>query len=629
LLQACAALADSLLRACPRLKILASSREPLGIDGEAVLAVPSLPFPAAGQMPPIEELAAYPAVRLFIDRARLVLPNYQLAPDNAAAIARICQRLDGIPLALEMAAARMNLLGADQLADRLDDAFRLLTGGSRAALPRQQTLRATLDWSYKLLDDSQRLLLQRLSVFAGGCTLEAAEAICAGDGLEAGEVLDVLGALVTKSMVIAEHTPGEAARYHLLETVRQYAREKLNDAGETARLHNRHLDYFLAFAEDAFPRLQAPEGPAWRDKVAAERDNWRQAVEWSFSGDPSQIEAGPRLVIAVMYGPWRWNSEEVDWRLRGIELCRRRPDISPRLHIKLLEHASALSESEKDALSFAIQAVEIARNLGVDGRETLMWCLFQLARVVTGGEDRFERVNAAMAEAESILEAITPGYYPPEEELRVRGHFTQQRADFANQQGQHLEARRYAAESIRLYEASGSGWFAIMGHTHFGAASEALGEYAEAEAHFLAALNLTGQVAGWDSAYLLRQLARIDLRQGRLEQALEHCRASTRQAQHSSHPIIMASNVGLLADIRARQGQPLRAASLSGASAAMFVRLKRPPWEDTTLDTLLPGWREGPLQADIAEAYEAGQAMSTKDAVALALEDNADSSADG
>ena len=185
LLEACAQLTEALLRACPGLKVLASSREPLSIAGEAVYGVRSLPFPNPDRLPPIESLMEYTAVSLFVDRARLVLPDYQATEHNAAALARICQRLDGIPLAIELAAARINVLNAANLAERLDDAFRVLTGGSRTALPRQQTLRAMIDWSYDLLSEAERRILQRLSVFAGGCNLEAAEAVCADTPLAA------------------------------------------------------------------------------------------------------------------------------------------------------------------------------------------------------------------------------------------------------------------------------------------------------------------------------------------------------------------------------------------------------------------------------------------------------------
>ena len=235
LVDACAHLVSHLLAAAPTLFILASSREALGISGEVAYRVPSLSTPDMRHPPPVETLTQYEAVRLFIERAETVLPGFAVTRENAPAIAQICHRLEGIPLAIELAAVRVKLLRPEQIAARLDDRFRLLTGGSRSALPRHQTLRALIDWSYDLLTDPERTLLRRLAVFAGGWTLEAAEAICAGDGLEGVEVLDTLSQLVNKSLALPDCEAGDEARYQLLETIRQYAREKLLDVGAGTR----------------------------------------------------------------------------------------------------------------------------------------------------------------------------------------------------------------------------------------------------------------------------------------------------------------------------------------------------------------------------------------------------------
>ena len=231
-IEACARLADTLLQACPKLSILASSREALGIAGEVSFRVPPLALPEADQSPPIEVLAQYEAIRLFVDRAATASPGFTLTPANAPAILQVCQRLDGIPLAIELAAARVKLLQVAEIAQHLDDRFRLLTGGSRAALPRYQTLRASIDWSYELLSPAERTLLQRLSVFAGGWMLEGAEAVGCGDDLASCDVLELLGQLVDKSLVIAGTESGSETRYRMLETIRQYAHEKLVEAGQ-------------------------------------------------------------------------------------------------------------------------------------------------------------------------------------------------------------------------------------------------------------------------------------------------------------------------------------------------------------------------------------------------------------
>ncbi|MBI3998211.1 MAG: adenylate/guanylate cyclase domain-containing protein, partial [Armatimonadetes bacterium] len=247
-LSACGHLADRLLRRCPNVRIMATSQQGLGISGEFTYRVPSLASPDLQRVPSVEDLARYEAVRLFVERAVYRQPRFQLTDRNASAVAQVCHRLDGIPLAIELAVARLNGLSVEQIATRLDDRFRLLTGGSRTALPRQQTLKGAIDWSYSLLSEKEQALLRRLSVFAGGCSLETAEAVCAGAGIDTDEILDLLTGLVEKSLVVAERRESEH-RYRLLETVRRYGLDRLREAGEVADVHRRHLAWFLALAE--------------------------------------------------------------------------------------------------------------------------------------------------------------------------------------------------------------------------------------------------------------------------------------------------------------------------------------------------------------------------------------------
>jgi predicted ATPase/transcriptional regulator with XRE-family HTH domain len=303
LIDACARLADRLLQACPQLTILASSREGLGVSGEITYRVPSLSIPETQQ--PIEKIVRFEAVRLFVERAASIHPGFLVTEANAQAVVQICRRLDGIPLAIELAAARMDLLSPEQIAARLDKRFRLLTGGSRTALPRQQTLRASIDWSYSLLAESERLLLQRLSVFTGGWTLDAAEAVCGFDELDDFEVLDGLGQLVKKSLVVTDSQAGVSVRYRLLETIRQYAREKLLDAGTGADVRTRHLNYYLELAEQAEPHLRGPDQVDWNDRLEAEIDNLRAALEWS---GEDQVEKGLRIVGSLI---WFWKTRMI------------------------------------------------------------------------------------------------------------------------------------------------------------------------------------------------------------------------------------------------------------------------------------------------------------------------------
>jgi predicted ATPase len=297
LLAACAQVTETVMRACPHLRILATSREALGLMGEQTYRVPSLSLPDARQLPPLERLQEFEAVQLFTDRARLSQASFAVTAANAASVVQVCQRLDGIPLAIELAAARVNALPVEKIAGRLDDRFRLLTSGSRTALPRQQTLRALIDWSYDLLSGPERALLQRLSVFAGGWTLEAAEAVCRDEGSEEGELLDLLTALTGKSLVICELCDAEA-RYGLLETVRHYARNRLLEAGEAEMLRRRHRDFFLQFAEEAEPEQHGPEQAAWFVRLEREHGNLRVALEWS-RAEEGGAEAGLRLAGAL------------------------------------------------------------------------------------------------------------------------------------------------------------------------------------------------------------------------------------------------------------------------------------------------------------------------------------------
>ena len=279
LIDACAELAEAWLHSSPGLRVLATSREALGITGEVAWPVPSLSLPDLRRLPDLESLPRYESARLFVERTAAVRPDFTLTEQNASAVAQVCYRLDGIPLAIELAAARTKVLSVEEIAARLGDSFRLLAAGSRTAMPRQRTLHATMDWSHKLLGQKERVLFRRLSVFAGGFTLEAAESICAGEELQRDEVLELLSQLVDKSLVVAQERDG-AARYRLLETVRQYGRERLEEAGEAALVREQHAGHYLAVAEEAEPELKGERQLAWLERLEQEHDNLRVAMAW-------------------------------------------------------------------------------------------------------------------------------------------------------------------------------------------------------------------------------------------------------------------------------------------------------------------------------------------------------------
>ncbi|HEX2165183.1 MAG TPA: LuxR family transcriptional regulator, partial [Thermoanaerobaculia bacterium] len=278
LVEASALLVDRLLRSCPRLRVLATSREALGIAGEQAWLVPPLALPPEDETARAGDVLAAAAVELFVERARGARPGFLLADEDAPTVAQICRRLDGLPLALELAAARIKVLAPRELARRLDDAFALLTGGARTAPPRHRTLRATLDWSYRLLDEAERSVLRRLSVFLGAFDLEGAEAVAAGEGVEREAVLDLVAALVDRSLLTVESVAGRA-RYRLLETVRRYATERLAEAGERERAARRHVRHHLALAEAAEPEVFGGGGEGAMRRLDEHATDLRAAFE--------------------------------------------------------------------------------------------------------------------------------------------------------------------------------------------------------------------------------------------------------------------------------------------------------------------------------------------------------------
>ena len=338
LVDATAELAEQLLRTCPRLSILATSREALGIPSETAWLVPPL--------------GGVEAVQLFVERAQASLASFELTDANANAVRDICRRLDGIPLAIELAAARIRVLSPEQIASRLNDAFRLLTTGSRTALPRQRTLRGTMDWSYGLLEHREQSLLCRLAVFAGSFSLEAAESVCVGDPLEAEDILDGVAALVDKSLLVMNAGEG-AARYHLLETVRQYGLERLNEHGGLAAYQARHAQHYLEFAERFAPLLIGGEHePGLLARISVEHDNLRDASVWAAS-DPSRAEQALRFADALFWywygtGYWYGSGQFTQAREQIARALQSAPDADPILRARALaaDGLSALAQGD-------------------------------------------------------------------------------------------------------------------------------------------------------------------------------------------------------------------------------------------------------------------------------------------
>jgi len=392
-------LAEALLSSCPKLRILATSREPLGVRGEAIWTVPPLSLPDAEGVLSIEGLMSTEAVRLFLDRARSRLPGFELKRENAGAVGRISRKLEGIPLAIELAAARMGALAVEQVAHRLEDSLKLLTGGGRTVEPRQQTLRATLDWSHELLSDPERRLFGRLSVFAGGWTLEAAEEVCPVEDIEQDEVLDLLSRLVDKSLVVAEAPPGAEGelRYRMLEPIRQYGEERLEDSGEAEGVRERHAEYYLALAEgvdaqEAERESNAERPVAWLKWMESEHGNLRAALSWSLDKDAElggrRAELGLRLAVALF---WFWQTHDyLTEGRRWLEMAASRRSSNPtatRLRARALNGAAWIALHQGDygaSKALMEEALALYRELG--DKEGIAAGLTDLGKVAVLGQ---------------------------------------------------------------------------------------------------------------------------------------------------------------------------------------------------------------------------------------------------
>lgn len=393
LISNCAKIVEILLQKCPHLSFLATSREPLNIASEVVWSVPPLSLPdvqpwrdtASGQKA-ISVYEQSEAIQLFVSRARSAAVDFSLTLENGASIAEICRRLDGIPLAIELAAARVRSLSVQQIAQRLDDCFQLLTGGTRTAPPRQQTLAATLDWSYNLLSESEQKLLQRLSVFTGGAALEAVEAVCAGEPIESTEVLDVLSHLVNKSLVTARRLGSGEMRYHLLETIRQYGLEKLTESGDLEVAKNRHLDYFIGWAEKAEPHLDQHEQLEWLEVYETEHGNLRIALDWCSAKTEVHGEAGLRLATACGRF-WRLHSYLSEGRLRLSNALAQSDSqgrtITRARALTLLANIIYLQSDYPAMRPVAEEALSLWRELGEPGRTGTAHILDLLGELAT------------------------------------------------------------------------------------------------------------------------------------------------------------------------------------------------------------------------------------------------------
>jgi predicted ATPase/predicted Ser/Thr protein kinase len=480
LIASCASLVETLLRAAPRLHVVATSREALGVDGEVVWRVPSLSLPDPDQPLALETASQCEAVRLLVERARLVQPAFAVTDASAGRLVEICRRLDGIPLAIELAAAKLKVLSVEQIRARLEDRFRLLSGGSRTALARQRTLEAAMTWSYELLSDAERRLLCRLSIFPGAWSLDAAEEICAGNGIAPVDIVDLLTHLADKSMVVVEDSPTGERRYRFLETVRQYGRERLVQSGETESLRDRHAVFFAQLARRAEPELRAADQVAWLNRLQLEHENLRSALEWWLAAPEHHVDA-LELASAIW---WFWLKRgHLSEGRQGLERALAgAAGAAPRLRINALTGLWHMTyfRGDFDATERVLaECLEPAREAGDMG--STAFSLFGQALVAMERGD-FDATAMLAAECETATNAspdfwyqtlplflqayvaINSGDYPKASELYERQASANRRSgdtwlvcmNLSNHamvrilQGQYADARSLAVEGIVL-----------------------------------------------------------------------------------------------------------------------------------------------------------------------------------
>jgi predicted ATPase/class 3 adenylate cyclase len=589
LVEECARLADSLLHACPSLQILATSREALGIQGEVFYRVPSLSLPDSRHLPPPGQLSQYESVRLFLDRAQAVNPSFRVSSANASAVAQIAWRLDGIPLAIELAAAKTRLLTPEQIARRLDDQFRLLAGGSRTAMPRQQTLRAAIDWSYSLLSPSEQTLFRRLAVFSGGFSLEAAEVACSAPPLGPFDVLELLSSLVDKSLVLVdqpedapedgtEDASGEAAgggsgemRYRLLETIRQYARDRLLEADEAQATRDRHLSFFVDFAEAAKPELEGAQQGTWLNALEAEIGNLRTALEWSLEASPS---LGVRLAGSLMrYWQVRERIGEAhQWLVDtlGRAPARTAARADALLGVAILGSAIGHADDEVPRLE---EALSIYREL--NDRRGVAWALENLGAAIAARGD-FARARALLDESLAISREIG--------DSRRSGWALRALGANAVSQADYREAEALYKESLALFESTGETWGAALCGGTLGTFAHSLGQHDLARSHFEESLRLFVETGSrGNQAATLVHLGKVSASTGDFPRARREIELGLGLFADLDAPEMvawatawlgsLAASAGALDEARSRLSEALRHLSALGAGDASMVAL--------------------------------------------------------
>ncbi|MGH8994414.1 MAG: ATP-binding protein, partial [Acidimicrobiia bacterium] len=533
-LDACATVSEAVLRACPGVRLVATSREALGVPSEVTWPVPPLTLPAAEAGPlPLDSLDSYDAVRLFVDRAIRARPNFTVTNETAPVIAEICTRLDGIPLAIELAAARVRLLSPQEIQAGLQDRFRLLTGGARGALPRQQTLEASVAWSHEQLSDDERVLFRRLAVFAGGFTLDAAEAVCApgGEGPDRLAVLDLLDGLVAKSLVMVDDGAGPETRYRMLETIRQFAALALSRAQETAALRDAHLGFCLASAGRMEERLIGPN-PAVIRWAAAESDNYRVALDWALSGADSEAALHLARPLAFLLGHRGRIREAREWLERALAL----PAGPPVARGEALWMQGFLLWNWGDAeagKAVAAQMLELARAAGnarLEGRAHEVFCWAYLFSDPAAAK-------ASIDAARPLAEATGDAWVLMDHACEVA--FIAMRSD------DHAEMDRLVGDALALAGRHGSNYF--LGWNRFTQGMSALrrGRLPEARAAGEEGLRLSNAIGDAVVRSLHEHLvAEVALAEGAPQAVLERVDRALVDCERAGSDVFLASLLG-------------------------------------------------------------------------------------
>ncbi len=564
LLDQSAAAADALLRTSPASRVLATSREALGLGGETAYPVHSLPLPVASAVTPLA-LSQCDAGRLFIERAAAVQPGFRVSEHNVSAVADICTRLDGIPLAIELAAARVKALAIEQIAQRLDHRFRLLTGGSRMALPRQRTLQATLDWSYNLLSTDERTVLRRLSVFAGGWTIEAAEHVCAGGDLDRSRVLDSLTGIVEKSLAVLDP---EAGRYSMLQTVREYALEKLGEAGEEAQIRSRHLDHWLALVRSA--NLEAAQDEAALALLAQDHQNLVAAIKWCDVADEG-AEKGMELM----------GSTRLYWVFLG----------QYELAYQLSRNVLTLPGAQ-------------TRNLA---RERALRALGQMATFAGHSAGVMETLQESLAIAKELSD--TRGVAECLHELGNASTF----------QGNDIAAIPYFEQAFELARGLGNDLLTGMVLNNWAECLRAAGDLAAAESRYEEAFRYKRQANNpYAISVSLLCLARVDILRDRLPRAKERLLEVLRLISDSRFPARPAQYaVEVCAAFMGAAGDWWNAARLYGACETELHKAgeARGRADDQLIVRFVEEARDALGEVEYARAVQEGSRLGTQDAL--------------